>query len=317
MSTHTIFYLRRSLVAAAMLTMMTTVAACPSDDAPSGTETDATTSLSSSTAATSTSWGTTNNTSSTTATVTETTAVAEESTSTSSGETADTVASSGSSTSFESESSGTTMVDLPRDPFQFREEAPSEYTQVDRAGMPGKAIVLIRDHARDNQGTPAGDITDTVMRMDMTQRVDQLLLGTELEGDGLADDLRALYFWPCESISAPDQQYHRSLQCGAQFLFEVVPDVLTLDMDEPPGYPNGRLLEDRVMDLLLAKALLNIVDERFWGVPQPDDPEDEEQEAHELDAFFDLGNGVSLNPDSNDVRFDDARFFRLANPHAR
>lgn len=63
----------------------------------------------------------------------------------------------------------------------------------------------------------------------------------------------------------------------------VVPDTVTIDLSQPPGFPNGRRLEDPVIDLTLAALFLDLTKEpvtRFVAMP--------------------------LNPPSNDVPFRDA-----------
>jgi hypothetical protein len=60
----------------------------------------------------------------------------------------------------------------------------------------------------------------------------------------------------------------------------VIPDTLTLDFTQPPGFPNGRRLEDSVVDLILAMLLLDLT-------------------KHGLATFV----NVPVNPPANDRPF--------------
>ena len=73
----------------------------------------------------------------------------------------------------------------------------------------------------------------------------------------------------------------------------IIPDTIKYDPNMPTAYPNGRKLEDPVVDITLAAVLLKL------GPQQP------------LSFFADL----PLNPSENDVPFQ-AEFPFLAPPHA-
>jgi hypothetical protein len=70
----------------------------------------------------------------------------------------------------------------------------------------------------------------------------------------------------------------------------IVPDTLKIDVDEVPGFPNGRLPEDPSMDLLLALLLLNL-------------------NVEDMEDFAEL----PLNPPANDSDFSSV-FPHLAAP---
>jgi hypothetical protein len=72
----------------------------------------------------------------------------------------------------------------------------------------------------------------------------------------------------------------------------IIPDTIKYNPTMPSGYPNGRKLEDQVVDLTLAAVLLKL------GPKQP------------LTTFADL----PLNPPANDVPFS-AEWPYLAPPH--
>ena len=71
----------------------------------------------------------------------------------------------------------------------------------------------------------------------------------------------------------------------------IIPDTIKYDPAKPVAYPNGRALEDQVVDITIAAALLDL------GV-------------HPLSFFADL----PLNPPANDVPFKTS-FPYLADPH--
>ena len=88
----------------------------------------------------------------------------------------------------------------------------------------------------------------------------------------LDDDLAALVppLTPCATSECVNEQ------AGAY----VLPDTLTLDTTTYAGFPNGRLLQDPVIDVTLALLLLDI-------------------DVHSVTTFADL----PLNPPANDVTF--------------
>jgi hypothetical protein len=70
---------------------------------------------------------------------------------------------------------------------------------------------------------------------------------------------------------------------GGRTLVElIVPDTITVDLDAPSVFPNGRRLEDPVIDFTLSMALLDM-------------------EVHSPQTF----NGIPLNPPTNDRPFRD------------
>jgi len=71
----------------------------------------------------------------------------------------------------------------------------------------------------------------------------------------------------------------------------IIPDTIKYDPTKPVAYPNGRALEDQVVDITIAAALLDL-------------------SVHPLSFFADL----PLNPPANDVPFK-STFPYLADPH--
>ncbi|PRP98569.1 DUF4331 family protein [Enhygromyxa salina] len=128
---------------------------------------------------------------------------------------------------------------VPEDPYVFAEDAASEYTRVDRTGMPAIGAVVIMDRQAYNDADPSDD-ADGVFVEQITGSITAL-------HDALDDDLDGLGLTPC----APEV-------CVAQAAPLVVPDTIKLDLSAPAGFPNGRLLTDPVIDVTLSVVLLDL-----------------------------------------------------------
>lgn len=175
---------------------------------------------------------------------------------------------------------------------EVRDNPVSDYARVDRAGQPAVASALLRggsmpvrdsipdngaDNERDhfNLGDPQGDAAFAPAFVDTLIAVN----------NALADDLDAVGVPRCAvgepgSIDSADDIE----TCIAQAAPVVIPDVITLDLTAPAGWPNGRLPDDPVVDRLLAAALLDLSAE---GV-----------------GINTLA-GLPLNPPGNDARDND------------
>lgn len=183
----------------------------------------------------------------------------------------------------------------PADTFvEVRSNPASDYRRVDRTGQPAVATALLRgggrpiregvpinndaDNERDsfNQGDPqndaefAGAFVDTLIFLN----------------NALADDLDSLGLARCStgepgSIDSAEQ----ISACVNVAAPVVIPDVITLNITQEGGWPNGRHPDDPVVDRLLAAALLDLSPESGQG----------------LDLFA----GLPLNPPGNDARADD------------
>lgn len=125
------------------------------------------------------------------------------------------------------------------DPFVFEQDAPDEYTQVDRMGMPGLAIALVDDQDDYNRAGPLQDVAGDF--------VPQLTLRMTALHAAFDNGLVALGLTPCDVDT-----------CMAQATPLVIPDVIHIDLAEEPGFPNGRLLTDPAMDIALAVFLLDL-----------------------------------------------------------
>jgi hypothetical protein len=172
------------------------------------------------------------------------------------------------------------------DEFEFSEEPYDAYTQIDRhaaveagtagilasagLGLGGEDLSVRDDYNASNPAEDAAmmwvpEIADSVMFFHAS----------------FDDDLVSLMLTPAsfdESI----------MQAGPV----IIPDTIKYDPNMPTSYPNGRNLEDQVVDITLAAVLIDLG-------------------THPLDLFASL----PLNPAQNDVPFEE-EFPYLAPPHA-
>lgn len=151
----------------------------------------------------------------------------------------------------------------PPDEFVFATDSASSYTRVDRMGMPAVATAVITSKDAYNAGDPVGDAA-------FLSEIDAKIMTLHA---ALDDDLTGLGLTPCATLECGDEQV-------APY---VVPDVLRLDTAMPSGFPNGRGLQDQVIDVTLALLLLDL-------------------DVHTVTTFAD----IPLNPPANDVAFSSA-----------
>lgn len=164
-----------------------------------------------------------------------------------------------------STNSGVTTGSTTSTAFVFATEGPEAYTRVDRMGMPAVNTAVITSKDAYNQADPTDDINGDFVA-EITDNVTAIHAA-------LDDDLTGLGLVPC----AP-------ADCLAQAAPLVVPDTLKIDTAAPAGFPNGRKLEDPVVDITLAVVLLDLV-----NTPG--------QDATTL---------IGVNPTANDVPFPGA-----------
>ncbi len=172
------------------------------------------------------------------------------------------------------------MLDRGADPFVFSTTPPEGYARVDRTGAPVVATVLLPTSQRNrfNEDDPVND-------GDYSEFVVPTLERLHFELD---DDLVALGLTPC----AVDG-------CVRQAVPMVVPDVLHLTLAQSDGFPNGRRLEDSVVDRIIAVALLDI-----------ETPGDCTGAPCTVDSFVE----IPINPTANELAFL-PDFPYLAPPH--
>jgi len=172
------------------------------------------------------------------------------------------------------------MLDRGPDPFVFSTQPLEAYARVDRMGAPVVATVLLPTSEKDrfNQDDPIND-------GDYSEFVVPTLERLHFELD---DDLAALNLTPCPLDG-----------CVHQAVPMVVPDVLHLKLADPDGFPNGRRIEDSVVDRIIAIALLDIAT-----------PGDCQGNPCTVDSFVE----IPINPTANELAFL-PDFPYLAPPH--
>ena len=123
--------------------------------------------------------------------------------------------------------------------FVFEDAPPSAYARIDRVGMPAVNTAVITSKDAYNRADPVDDADG--------EFVDEITTNVGAFHDALDDDLQGLGLTPCATAD-----------CVAQAAPLVVPDTLGLDLSRPPGFPNGRLPSDPVVDVTLAVVLLDL-----------------------------------------------------------
>jgi hypothetical protein len=178
--------------------------------------------------------------------------------------------------------------------FTFDQTAYGDYVQVERhgaveAGTVGIALAAGLGPAYPNAFDPDGD-ADIAIRDDYNASnpvedaasmwVPEIANSVTTLQSVLNDDLLALGLTPADLNDAV-------AQAGPV----IIPDTIKYDPADPVGYPNGRALEDPVVDITIAAALLDL-------------------SVHPITLLADL----PLNPPANDVPFK-TTFPYLADPH--
>lgn len=190
-------------------------------------------------------------------------------------------------TSSDSGSDSSTTGPIPPGPFEFDETPYDEYTAVDRKGFPAinTGLNLLGDKDEYNAATPVDD-ANLVFRPNINASLETLHLGAPMaqtpDNTGLDDDLGANGFLPCVPPPLPANN------CDDQAGPFAIPDVVALDLDNDPVFPNGRTLDFPVMDVILAVLLLDLEVEPITSF---------------LDLDADMELGPSVNPLANDVEF--------------
>jgi hypothetical protein len=149
----------------------------------------------------------------------------------------------------------------------FRSEASSMATRVDRMGMPAVATATISGAQKNayNDGNPSDDAM-------LTFAGDQIATLTGIHA-ALDDDLAGLSLTPCSMAMAdyidpdgagpvpplPECLGQEIFPGGGARVFQlVIPDTLRVNPTQVSRFPNGRDLDDPVIDVTLAAALLDL-----------------------------------------------------------
>jgi hypothetical protein len=150
-----------------------------------------------------------------------------------------------------------TVIQAPaEDPtaFKFRSDSIADYVRVDRMGGPATTTALLMPGPAGGNRRQQANLTEPVddgqfaPEYVATLKTLHFELGPVLQGLGLdacgvpGANVATTNVDDCVTVAAP----------------LVIPDVLRLDTSQPSGFPNGRDLDDQVVDLLLAVALLDL-----------------------------------------------------------
>jgi len=184
----------------------------------------------------------------------------------------------------------------------FRTDAPAMYRRVDRMGMPAVSTALISGMT---MGVPNknlyNDVTNRAQHMVLVPNMVETLTNLHT---ALDRHLRAANLTPC-SMSMTEMTVGGLPQClgqeyapGASVSSLIVPDdAIAVNPTVAAGFPNGRRLQDPVIDVTLAVLLLNLRGGCGAG----------------MCAATTLA-GIPLNPGMNDLPFL-TTFPYLALPH--
>lgn len=148
-------------------------------------------------------------------------------------------------------------VGAPTD-FVFRDDAFDAYTRVDRSGMPAVSTALITDKNGYNDQDPVED-ADLANNPYVTEIVTNLTAVHSI----LDDDLMMAGLTPCSMMDndmdgLPDCVGQAVVAGGPSVVSLVIPDHVSIDPAGAAGFPNGRRLQDPVMDVTLAIILLDM-----------------------------------------------------------
>lgn len=177
--------------------------------------------------------------------------------------------------------------------FAFREEEPEAYTvKVDHLGVSLLATVLLnRSDSYSctgvNNQTQLLAIYDGLVELHRAWGDDVRRAGFQTcsMGDGGVEPTEASILDFLEAVPCTTQKYTRVLPDGQvvgglRVVDIITPDFVVVDVDEPGGFPNGRVPSDQVTDLILAMGMVDLT------TTSPDQ--------------------VQLNPPFNDVPFPDS-----------
>ncbi len=135
-----------------------------------------------------------------------------------------------------------------------RSDAPTTYTRVDRMGMPAVSTALVPAARKNdyNDGNPANDMA---FAGDFIGTLNAL-------HTALDPDLNTLHLTPCSMtimVGGLPECLGQMYAVGRTVASLVVPnDVIQLDPTVAAGFPNGRRLQDPVIDVTLAVLLLRL-----------------------------------------------------------
>jgi len=183
----------------------------------------------------------------------------------------------------------------------FRTNPPAMYRRVDRMGMPAVSTALISGNAASGQPNKNvyNDVTNRTEHMALVANMVTTLTGLHT---ALDRHLMAAGLSPCsmsETVGGLPACLGQEYAPGATVASLVVPDdAIVVNPAVAAGFPNGRRLQDPVIDVTLAVLLLNLRGSCGMG----------------MCSATTLA-GIPLNPGMNDRPFL-TDFPYLAAPHA-
>ncbi len=125
------------------------------------------------------------------------------------------------------------------DGYVFAENPAEDYARVDRMGMPAIATAVITSKDAYNRANPVDDAAGTF--------VSEIVSNVTALHSALDDDLTGAGLAPCVVDT-----------CIANAAPLVIPDTIKINTTQAPGFPNGRRLQDQVIDVTLAVVLLDL-----------------------------------------------------------
>jgi len=146
--------------------------------------------------------------------------------------------------------------------FKFRSDPQAAYLKVDRMGGPATTTALLKPGGAGGAARQAANLTEP---KDDGQYAGEYVATLQTLHFELGPVLTAAGLAACGVPGATAAATNVD-KCVGQAVSStpapgrVIPDVLFLDTSVASGYPNGRDLDDQVVDILLAIALLNLTD---------------------------------------------------------
>jgi hypothetical protein len=167
--------------------------------------------------------------------------------------------------------------------FTFVTASQDSYVRVDRMGQPAIATALLSqtiiplntDGSVLNPGNAANPFNDQVDAFNRGNPINDArdfagIFTTGPQPNSLANihfkirpQLVQLGLVPCstQTVTPPVNNTQMDIsKCVAQAGPSILPDVMTIDLNTPTAWPNGRTFDDPVVDRLLAVALLELSD---------------------------------------------------------
>jgi hypothetical protein len=165
----------------------------------------------------------------------------------------------------------------------------ADFVRVDRMGMPAVSTALVSETSKTKNAYNDQDPEDDTAANNGAEFIATL---TAIHA-ALDDDLVAAGLTPCSMVTVVNglpECIGQEVAPGVLVADLVLPDTLTINPAAPAGFPNGRKLDDPVIDVTLAVVLLKLDSATGCG-GGPCTPA----------TLVGLAGGMGLNPVKNDV----------------